>query len=73
MKTAPSMNIVDFFTFCELHQLWQAVILKPFELEECTFDFWKPPILINLDVAGQGHSCVLNTRKSFMNDPRFIS
>ena len=29
MKTEPSMNTVDFFTFCELHQLWQAVILQP--------------------------------------------
>ena len=32
MKTAPSMNIVDFFTFCELYQLWQAVILKPLKI-----------------------------------------
>ena len=30
MKTEPSMNTVDFFTFCELHQLWQAVIQDGF-------------------------------------------
>ena len=48
MKTAPSMNTVDFFTFCELHQLRQAVILKPLKLEECILHFWKSPIFINL-------------------------
>ena len=42
-----------------LHYIsWQAVILKPFKLEEYVFDFWKPPIFINLVAAGQGHSCV---------------
>ena len=64
---------LKFFTLWELHQLWQAVILKPFKLEECTLHFWKPPIFINLALAGQGHSCVLKSRKSFVNDPRFIS
>ena len=49
MKTAPSMSTIDFFTFCEMHQLWQAVILKPLKLEECTLHFWKSPIFIDLD------------------------
>ena len=57
-----------------LHYIsWQAVILKPFKLEEYVFDFWKPPIFINLVAAGQGHSCILNALKSFVNGPRFIS
>ena len=61
MKTAPSMNTVDFFTFCELHQLWQAVILKPLKLEGCILHFWKSPIFIIVIPTGQGHSCILNT------------
>ena len=61
MKTAPPMNTVDFFTFCEVHQLWQAVILKPLKLGECILHFWKSPIFINLVLIGQGHSSVLNT------------
>ena len=51
MKTAPATNTLKFFTLWELHQLWQAVILKPFKLEECTLHFWKPPIFIII------HSC----------------
>ena len=60
-KTAPPMNTVGFFTFCELHQLWQAVILKPIKLEECILHFWKSPIFINVVPTNQGHSCILNT------------
>merc|ERR1711923_263346 len=44
------------------HQLLQAVILKPFKLQECILHFWKPLIFINLVSAGQDHSYVLNTR-----------
>ena len=73
MKTAPSMNTVDFFTFCELHQLWQAVILKPLKLEECILHFWKPPIFINLVLAGQDHTYVLNTQKAFLKIASFIT
>ena len=73
MKTAPPMNTFEFLTLRELHQLWQAVILKPIKLKECTLHFWKPPIFINLDVTDHSHSCILNTRKSFVNDPGFIS
>ena len=72
MKTAPPMNIVDFFTFCELHQLWQAVILKPLKLEECILHFWKSPIFISLVPTSQGHSCVLNTWKSILKIADFI-
>ena len=61
MKTVPSMNTVDFFTFCELHQLLQAVILKLLKLEECILHFWKSPIVINVVPTSQGHSCILNT------------
>ena len=57
---------------CKLHQLWQAVILKPFKLEECILHFWKPPIFINLVVAAQGYSYILNTLKSFPKMDRFI-
>ena len=46
----------------KIHQLWQAVILKPFKLQECIFHFWKPLIFSNLVSAGQDHSYVLNTR-----------
>ena len=46
MKKAPPMNTFDFFTLCELQQLWQAVILKHLKLEECILHFWKPPIFI---------------------------
>ena len=46
----------------KIHQLWQAVILKPFKLQECILHFWKPLIFINLVSAGQDHSYVLNTR-----------
>ena len=60
MKTAPPMNTVDFITFCELHQLWQAVILKPLKLEECILHFWKSPIFINVVPTSQGHSFILN-------------
>ena len=56
-----------FFTFCELHQLWQAVILNPFKLEECILHCWKPPIFIDLVPAGQAYSWVLNTWKSVLN------
>ena len=51
----------------DLHQLWQAVILKPLRVEECTLRFWKSLIFINLVAAGQDHSCVLNDWKSFLN------
>ena len=61
MKTAPPMNTLDFFPFCELYQLTQAVILKPLRLEECISYFWKSPIFINVVPTSQGHSCVLNT------------
>ena len=73
MKTATSMNTVDFFTFCELHQLWQAVILKPLKLEECILHFWKSPIFINLVPTSQGHCCVLNTKKSILKINCFIT
>ena len=73
MKTAPSMNTVDFFTFCELHQLWQAVILKPLKLEECILHFWKSPIFINVVPTSQGHSCFLNTEKSILKIAGFIT
>ena len=46
----------------KIHQLWQAVILKPFKLQECILHFRKPLIFINLVSAGQDHSYVLNTR-----------
>ena len=55
----------------DLHQLWQALILKPLKLEECTLHFWKPLIFINLVLAGQDHNCVLNTWKSFLNKAPF--
>ena len=48
MKTAPPTNTVDFFTSFELHQLWQAIILKPLKLEECILHIWKSPIFINV-------------------------
>ena len=73
MKTAPPMNTLNFFTFWEFHQLWQAVVLKPFKLEECILHFWKPPIFINLVLADQGYSCVLNTWKSVLKMDRFIT
>ena len=73
MKTAPSMNTVDFFTFCELHQLWQAVILKPLKLEECILHFWKSPIFIHLVLACQDRNCVLNTQKAFLKIASFIT
>ena len=66
------MNTVDFFTFCELHQLWQAVILKPFKLEECILHFWKSPIFINMVPTSQGHSYILNTKKSILQIAGFI-
>ena len=64
MKTAPPMNTFTFFTLCELHQLWQAVILMSLKLERYILDFWKPPIFICLDIAGQDHGYILNTWKS---------
>ena len=73
MKTAPPMNTIHLLAFCELHQLWQAVTLKPFKLEECTLHFRNPPIFINLFPAGQSHSCVLNTWKSVLKMDRFIT
>ena len=73
MKTVPPMITVDFFTFCELHQLWQAVILKPLKLEECILHFWKSPIFINVVPTSQGHSCVLNTKKSILKIAGFIT
>ena len=72
MKRAPPMNTYNFFTLCVLQKFWQAVFLKPFQLEECILHFRKVPIFIYLVAAGQGHSCVSNTSKS-LNDPRFIS
>ena len=57
----------------KLHQLWQAVILKLFKLEECTLLFWKPPIFINLVPEGQGYSCMFNTWKSVLKMDRFIT
>ena len=51
---------------CKLHQLWQAVILKPFKLEKCALHFWTPPIFISLVPTGQGYCCVLNTWKSVL-------
>ena len=56
-----------------LHQLWQAVILKPFKLEECILHFWKPPIFINLVLAGQDHTYILNTQKAFLKIASFIT
>ena len=73
MKTAPPMNTVDFFTFCELHQLWQAVILQPLKLEECILHFWKSPTFINVVPTSQGHSCVLNNEKSILKIDGFIT
>ena len=67
------MNTVDFFTFCELHQLLQAVILKPLKLEECILHFRKSPIFINVVPTSQGHSCVLNTKKSILKIAGFIT
>ena len=67
------MNTVDFFTFCELHQLWQAVILKPLKLEECILHFWKSPIFINVVPTSEGHSFVLNTEKSILKIAGFIT
>ena len=49
-----------------LYQLWQALTLKPFKLEECILYFWKPPNFNNLVPADQDHSCVFNTWKSFL-------
>ena len=49
-----------------LHQLWHAVILKPFKLKECILHFWKPLNFINMVPADQDHSCILNTWKSFL-------
>ena len=56
-----------------LHQLWQAVILKPFKLEECILHFWKLPIFINLVLAGQDHTYVLNALKAFLKIASFIT
>ena len=50
-----------------MHQLWQAIILKPFKLAECILHFWKSPIFINLAPVGQGHSCILTTQKFNVN------
>ena len=44
---------------------------KPFKLQECILHFWKPLIFIIFVLAGQDHSCVLNTWKSFLNIARF--
>ena len=46
--------------------------MKPFKLEECILHFWKPPIFINLVVAAQGYSYILNTLKSFLKMDHFI-
>ena len=73
MKTAPPINIFILFTLCELHQLWQALILTPFELGKCILHYWKAPVFNYLDAAVQGHTCVLDNWKPFVNDPRFIS
>ena len=73
MKTAPPMNTFKFFALCELHQFRQAAILKPFKLEECILHFWKAPISNYMVPAGLGHSCILDTRKSFVNDPKILS
>ena len=56
-----------------MHQLWQAVILKPLKLGECILHFWKPPIFINLVPTDQGHSCILNTKKSILKIAGFIT
>ena len=56
-----------------MHQLWQAVILKPFKLEECILYFWKPPIFNNLVLAGQDHTYVLNTQKAFPKIATYIT
>ena len=72
MKTTPPMNTFKSLTLWELHQFWQAVILKPFKLDKCTLHFWKPPIFINLVVAAQRYSFILNTLKSFPKMDRFI-
>ena len=45
----------------DMHQLWQAVILKPLMLGECILHFWKPSILDKLVPTDQGDSCILNT------------
>jgi len=49
-------SLVQILAGANLHQLWQAVILKPFKLEECILHFWKPPIFINLVLAVQDHT-----------------
>ena len=54
-----------------MHQLWQAVILKPLKLGECILHFWKPPIFINLVLAGQEHNYILNTQKAFLKIASF--
>ena len=57
----------------DMHQLWQAIILKPFKLEEYILHFWKPPIFINLVSAGQGHTYILNTQKAYFNIASFLT
>ena len=56
-----------------MHQLWQAVILKPLKLGECILHFWKPPIFINLVPTDQGHSCILSTKKFILKISCFIT
>ena len=52
---------------------WDLTILKPFKLEEFILDFWKPSIFINLVLAGQDHTYVLNTQKAFLKIASFIT
>ena len=56
-----------------MHQLWQAFILEPLKVEECILHFWKPPIFINLVLAGQDHTYILNTQKAFLKIASFIT
>ena len=41
--------------------------MKPLMLGECILHFWKPPIFINLVLAGEDHTYVLNTQ-GFIED-----
>ena len=42
-------------------------------LGEYILHFWKPPIFINLVLAGQDHTYVLNTQKAFLKIASFIT
>ena len=64
---------VWILVLADLHQLWEALILKPFKLEKCILHFWKLPIFIYVILAWHGHSYILNIQKVFLKTPNFTT